>query len=153
MAFDYSADAVAEAVGHGALGAGSLEELVEKLTPPRAVWIMVPAGDPTQQTVDKLAELMQAGDLIVDGGNSRWTDDKHRAQALEPKGIQYVDVGVSGGVWGLEVGYCMMVGGPDEAVSRLAPVLDVLAPRETRIEPPWATAAGRTSGPAAPATT
>jgi 6-phosphogluconate dehydrogenase len=128
MAFDYSADAVAEAVGHGALGAGSLEELVEKLMPPRAVWIMVPAGDPTQQTVDKLAELMQAGDLIVDGGNSRWTDDKHRAQVLEPKGIQYVDVGVSGGVWGLEVGYCMMVGGPDEAVARLAPVLDVLAP-------------------------
>jgi len=89
---------------------------------------MVPAGDPTQQTVDKLAKLLERGDAIVDGGNSRWTDDKRRAKALRGSGIDYVDVGVSGGVWGLEVGYCMMVGGPAKAVKRLAPILDVLAP-------------------------
>jgi 6-phosphogluconate dehydrogenase len=89
---------------------------------------MVPAGDPTQQTVDKLAGLLDRGDTIVDGGNSRWTDDKRRAKELKSQGIGYVDVGVSGGVWGLEVGYCMMVGGPPKAVKRLAPILDVLAP-------------------------
>jgi 6-phosphogluconate dehydrogenase len=89
---------------------------------------MVPAGQPTTDTVNKLGELMDAGDTIIDGGNSRWSDDKERAAALEPKGIHYVDVGTSGGVWGLEVGYCMMVGGPNEAVERLAPILDVLAP-------------------------
>jgi 6-phosphogluconate dehydrogenase len=131
VAFDFAADAVAAAESHGAIGASSLEDLVAKLTPPRNVWIMVPAGDPTQQTVDHLAGLLQADDLIVDGGNSRWTDDKLRAQALEPKGIHYVDVGVSGGIWGFEVGYCMMVGGPDAAVARLAPILDVLAPPTT----------------------
>jgi len=92
------------------------------------VWIMVPAGDPTQETVDKLAKLLDRGDVIVDGGNSKWTDDKRRAKELSKQGIHYVDVGVSGGVWGLEVGYCMMVGGPPAAVKRLAPFLDVLAP-------------------------
>jgi 6-phosphogluconate dehydrogenase len=89
---------------------------------------MVPAGDPTQDTVDALAELMDEGDTIIDGGNSKWTDDKLRAEELAEKGLHYVDVGTSGGVWGLEVGYCMMVGGDDEAVERLAPFLDVLAP-------------------------
>ena len=92
------------------------------------VWIMVPAGEPTQETVDKLAKLLDAGDTIVDGGNSKWTDDKRRAKELKKLGIDYVDVGTSGGVWGLEVGYCMMVGGPPKAVKRLAPILDVLAP-------------------------
>jgi 6-phosphogluconate dehydrogenase len=92
---------------------------------------MVPAGEPTQSTVDQLAELLKPGDAIVDGGNSKWTDDKLRAEGLGPKRIGYVDVGVSGGVWGLEVGYCMMVGGPDDAVQRLAPILDVLAPSPT----------------------
>jgi 6-phosphogluconate dehydrogenase len=92
---------------------------------------MVPAGDPTQSTVDQLEQLLEEGDTIIDGGNSRWTDDKRRQEVLAPKGIHYVDVGVSGGVWGLQVGYCMMVGGPDEAVERLAPILDVLAPPET----------------------
>jgi 6-phosphogluconate dehydrogenase len=128
VAFDFSADAVSAAEEHGAAGAGSLEELVSSLDAPRTVWIMVPAGDPTQQTVDSLAGLLEAGDTIVDGGNSKWTDDARRARELTSKGINYVDVGVSGGVWGLEVGYCMMVGGPDEAVDRLAPILDVLAP-------------------------
>jgi len=131
VVFDFSEDAVSAAEGHGAAGASSLEELVSKLDAPRSVWIMVPAGDPTQQTVDTLAGLLEEGDTIIDGGNSRWTDDKARAEALAPKGINYVDVGTSGGVWGLQVGYCMMVGGPDEAVERLRPILDVLAPPPT----------------------
>jgi 6-phosphogluconate dehydrogenase len=130
VAFDFDDDAVKEAEGHGAEGAGSLEEVVERLDPPRAVWIMVPAGDPTEQTVQRLAELLDAGDMIIDGGNTRWTDDLRRAGELGPAGIHYVDVGTSGGVWGLEVGYCMMVGGPKEAVDRIAPILDVLAPAE-----------------------
>ena len=128
VAFDRSADAVAASVANGARGATVLEELVRQLKAPRAVWVMVPAGDPTENTVRALAELLSKGDTIIDGGNSRWSDDKGRAAALEPKGIHYVDVGTSGGVWGLQVGYCMMVGGPDEAVERLAPILDVLAP-------------------------
>ena len=131
VVFDFSDEAVSEAEGHGASGASSLEELVSKLDAPRSVWIMVPAGDPTQQTVDTLAGLLGEGDTIIDGGNSRWTDDKARAEALAPKGINYVDVGTSGGVWGLQVGYCMMVGGPDDAVERLRPILDVLAPPPT----------------------
>src|ERR1017187_10356291 len=128
VTFDFDKGAIKQAVKNGASGASSLKELVKQLTAPRIVWIMVPAGDPTQQTVDKLAKLLDRGDTIVDGGNSRWTDDKRRAKTLKGKGIDYVDVGVSGGVWGLEVGYCMMVGGPPKAVKRLAPILDVLAP-------------------------
>jgi 6-phosphogluconate dehydrogenase len=128
VAFDPNPDAVTTAQEHGAKGAGSLDALVAQLDAPRTVWIMVPAGDPTQQTVERLADLLEEGDAIVDGGNSKWTDDAARAEALRSRGLHYVDVGVSGGVWGLEVGYCMMVGGPDEAVERLAPILDVLAP-------------------------
>jgi 6-phosphogluconate dehydrogenase len=128
VAFDFDDDAVRAATDKGATGARTLEELVDKLDAPRIVWIMVPAGDPTQQTVDTLAGLLDEGDTIVDGGNSKWTDDKARQAALREHGIHYVDVGTSGGVWGLQVGYCMMVGGDDEAVERLAPFLDVLAP-------------------------
>ena len=117
VAFDFDAKAVKQAVRNGAAGAGSLSELVKQLEPPRMVWIMVPAGDPTQETVDKLAKLLDRGDTIVDGGNSQWTDDKRRAAELKSKGIDYVDVGTSGGVWGLEVGYCMMVGGPPKRSS------------------------------------
>src|SRR5918999_2585457 len=114
VAFDFNADAVSAAEGHGATGAGSLNDLVEKLEAPRTVWLMVPAGDPTQQTVDALAGLLEEGDTIVDGGNTNWHDDVRRAAALSERGLRYVDVGVSGGVWGLEVGYCMMVGGHAE---------------------------------------
>jgi 6-phosphogluconate dehydrogenase len=128
VAFDFDEKAVKAAVKHGASGAGSLKELVKQMAPPRMVWIMVPAGEPTQDTVDKLAKLLDRGDMIVDGGNSKWTEDKRRAAELRSAGIEYVDVGTSGGVWGLEVGYCMMVGGPQKGVRRLAPILDVLAP-------------------------
>jgi 6-phosphogluconate dehydrogenase len=128
VAFDPNAEAVSTAESHGASGVASLEELVSKLDAPRTVWVMVPAGEITEQTVNALADLLDQGDTIVDGGNSKWTDDRRRAEALSPRGLHYVDVGTSGGVWGLEVGYCMMAGGDDEAVQRLAPILDVLAP-------------------------
>jgi len=128
VAFDYSEEAVKTAEGVGATGASSLEDLVSKLEAPRTVWVMVPAGDPTEATVKQLSELLEAGDLIVDGGNTNFHDDIRRAGDLTSKGIHYVDVGTSGGVWGLEVGYCMMVGGPDEGVAQVAPILDVLAP-------------------------
>ncbi len=136
VAFDFNEEAVKTAEGVGARGASSLEDLVGKLDAPRIVWIMVPAGDATQSTVDQLAELLEPGDAIVDGGNSKFLDDKARGEQLEPKRIGYVDVGTSGGVWGLEVGYCMMVGGPDDAVERLAPILDVLAPPSTEEDGP-----------------
>jgi 6-phosphogluconate dehydrogenase len=130
VAFDFDEKAVKKATKVGAAGAGSLRELVKKLEAPRMVWIMVPAGDPTQKTVDALAKLLDRGDTIIDGGNSRWTDDMTRAASLKKLGINYVDVGVSGGVWGLEVGYCMMVGGPNRSIRQLKPFLDVLAPPE-----------------------
>jgi 6-phosphogluconate dehydrogenase len=131
VVFDHHEESISTAEGHGATGADSLEDMVSKLDAPRTVWIMVPAGDPTQSTVEELAGLLEDGDTIVDGGNSRWSDDKRRQEDLRKHGIHYVDVGVSGGVWGLKVGYCMMVGGDDEAVERLSPILDVLAPPET----------------------
>ena len=128
VAYDPGAEAVKAAVGVGANAAESLEDLVSKLDQPRAVWLMVPSGPITQQSVEQLIELMDEGDLIIDGGNSKWTDSKAHAQAATARGIEFVDVGTSGGVWGLEVGYCMMVGGSDGAVERLSPILDVLAP-------------------------
>jgi 6-phosphogluconate dehydrogenase len=128
VAFDFSEDAVSTAEGHGATGASSLEDMVSKLDAPRTIWLMVPAGDPTQQTIDQLTRVLERGDTVVDGGNTNWHDDVRRAAALDEIGLHYVDVGTSGGVWGLEVGYCMMVGGHEESVARLAPILDVLAP-------------------------
>jgi 6-phosphogluconate dehydrogenase len=128
VAWDPSAGAVEAAAGHGAAAAESLADLVARLEPPRHVWMMVPAGEPTHETFEALLQHLDAGDLIVDGGNSKWTDSKSRAGVARERGIEFVDVGTSGGVWGLDVGYCMMVGGTEEAVRRLAPILDVLAP-------------------------
>src|SRR3954471_2336991 len=128
VAFDFSQEAVDAAEGHGARGASSLADLVSKLDAPRTVWVMVPAGDATEKTVQELGGLMEPGDLIVDGGNSNWHDDVRRGETLAAQGIHYVDVGTSGGVWGLQVGYCMMVGGPNAGVEMLSPILDVLAP-------------------------
>jgi 6-phosphogluconate dehydrogenase len=128
VGYDIAPDAVAAAEAHGATGAATLGELVSGLEAPRTVWIMVPAGDATQRTVDALAGSMDPGDTIVDGGNGKWHDDVRRAAELEARGIRYVDVGTSGGVFGLEVGYCLMVGGDRASVERLAPIFDVLAP-------------------------
>jgi 6-phosphogluconate dehydrogenase len=128
VAFDFSEDAVKAAVEHGASGADSLEELVGQLEAPRNVWIMVPAGDPTQKTIESLLGLLSEDDMIVDGGNSQWTESVARHVQCAEHGVHFVDVGTSGGVWGLEVGYCMMVGGEQEPVDRLSPILDVLAP-------------------------
>jgi len=125
---DLSTEAVKQLAGEGALGSSSLQDLVQKLSAPRAVWIMVPAGDPTEQTVEKLASFLSAGDTIIDGGNSYFKDDVRRAKSLQAKGIHYVDVGTSGGVWGIDRGYCMMIGGPKEAVQRLDPIFKSLAP-------------------------
>jgi 6-phosphogluconate dehydrogenase len=130
---DLSPDAVKQLAGEGASASASLEDFVGKLKPPRAAWVMVPAGDPTEQTVQKLAQHMQAGDIIIDGGNSYFKDDVRRAGQLKSKGLHYVDVGTSGGVWGLERGYCMMIGGPKEAVQRLDPILQTLAPGKGEI--------------------
>jgi 6-phosphogluconate dehydrogenase len=125
---DLSSEAVKAIAGEGATGASSLDDLVKKLTPPRAIWIMVPAGGPTEQTVQTLASILAPGDAIMDGGNSFFKDDVRRAKDCQAKGIHYIDVGTSGGVWGLERGYCMMIGGPDEAVRRLDPIFKTLAP-------------------------
>jgi 6-phosphogluconate dehydrogenase len=107
---------------------GSLEEMVAALPSPKVVWVMVPSGDPTRQTVVELNELLSSGDLIVDGGNSRWTDDQEHANLLAEKGIGFVDCGVSGGVWGLEVGYALMCGGSADDVAKVQPVFDTLKP-------------------------
>ena len=113
--------AVRQIAHEGALGATSLDELAERLAPPRAVWVMVPAGAPTEQVVADLGRRMAAGDVIIDGGNSFYKDDVRRAAALRSQGIHYVDVGTSGGIWGLERGYCLMIGGEPDVVARLDP--------------------------------
>jgi 6-phosphogluconate dehydrogenase len=118
------------AAANGADVTGSLEDLVSALEPPRAVWLMIPAGDPTESTVAALGDLLERGDLVVDGGNSNFTDSVRRAAALAEPGVAFVDAGVSGGIWGLEEGYCLMLGGPAEAVDRLRPALDALAPED-----------------------
>ena len=138
VAFDVSPDAVAALEKEGAEGASSLEDLASKLDAPRSVWVMVPAGEITEQTIGDLAAVLAPGDAIVDGGNSYYRDDIRRAEMLREKGIDFVDCGTSGGVFGLERGYCLMIGGPDEAVERLDPVFATLAP--------GVEAAGRTPG-------
>jgi 6-phosphogluconate dehydrogenase len=127
VVFDQSTDAVAASVADGAVGAGSLADLASKLTAPRSVWVMVPAGV-TAAVIDELAEHLEPGDTIIDGGNSRWLDDLASAAELSEKGIHRVDVGTSGGVWGRDRGYCLMIGGDDEPVERLAPIFEALAP-------------------------
>ena len=109
---------------------GSLSELVDRLAAPRSAWVMVPAGDPTEQTIQELAGLLQAGDLIVDGGNSNFRDSMRRGAELEKRGLLFVDAGTSGGIWGLEVGYCLMVGGSEEGFRRIEPALKTLAPED-----------------------
>jgi 6-phosphogluconate dehydrogenase len=128
VVYDLDPDNIKKLEREGATGADSLEDFAAKLAKPRAAWVMVPAGGPTDKTVMALAELFDAGDAIVDGGNSYFKDDVRRAGVLGQRGLDYVDVGVSGGVWGLERGYCLMIGGPHEAVERLDPILRTLAP-------------------------
>lgn len=125
---DLSPQTVAEFAREGATGSTSLDDFVAKLTRPRAAWVMVPAGDPTEQTVMALAQRFEPGDTIIDGGNSYFKDDVRRSQKLKDRGIHYLDVGTSGGVWGLERGYCMMIGGSKEAFDRLDPIFRTLAP-------------------------
>jgi len=128
VAYDRDPAAVQRSVGDGATGASSLEDLVSKLQAPRAVWIMVPSGDPTDATVNDLLKLLAPGDAIIDGGNSKWTDSKARYARSKEKQVAFVDAGTSGGVWGLANGYCLMVGGDDDAVKRVEPVFLTLAP-------------------------
>jgi 6-phosphogluconate dehydrogenase len=120
--------AVRQLASEGATGAMTLDEVVERLPRPRIAWVMVPAGAPTEQVIGDLAKRMEAGDTIVDGGNSYYKDDVRRAKMLHGHGIHYVDVGTSGGIWGLDRGYCLMIGGEPEVVQRLDPVLRTLAP-------------------------
>ncbi len=134
VVFDLSADSVKQMESEGARGAASLQDFAAALSKPRAAWVMVPAGDPTDQTIMQLADLFDAGDIIIDGGNSYFKDDLRRERQLAEKGLHYVDVGTSGGVWGLERGYCMMIGGDEEAVERLDPIFKTLAPGVGDIE-------------------
>ena len=128
VVFDLNADNVKRLRGEGAAGTTSLDDFASKLDKPRVAWVMVPAGGPTENTVLALAEHFEAGDIIIDGGNTYFKDDVRRGKLLKEKGIHYVDVGTSGGVWGLERGYCMMVGGAKEAVRHIDPILKTLAP-------------------------
>jgi|SRR5271165_1831591 len=128
VVFDLSPDNVKALARDGAAGAESMEDFVKKLAKPRAAWVMVPAGEATENTVMKLASLMEPGDTIIDGGNSYYHDDVRRSKILKEQGLHYLDVGTSGGVWGLERGYCMMIGGSKESVERLDPIFKTLAP-------------------------
>jgi 6-phosphogluconate dehydrogenase len=128
VVYDRGADAVAALAKEGATGSNTLQDMVAKLQKPRAVWIMVPSGKPTEDTVQALAALLESGDTIIDGGNSFFKDDVRRSKEVAKKGIRYVDAGTSGGVWGVERGYCLMVGGSKEAIAHVQPVLQTLAP-------------------------
>ena len=125
---DLSAEAVKSMAGEGAIPSSSLDDFAAKLGSPRIAWLMVPAGGPTESSMQALAAKFQAGDILIDGGNSYFKDDIRRSKFLQAKGIHYVDVGTSGGVWGLERGYCMMIGGPKEAFDKLNPIFKTLAP-------------------------
>ncbi|MCZ6623805.1 MAG: decarboxylating 6-phosphogluconate dehydrogenase [Deltaproteobacteria bacterium] len=128
VVFDRELENVNQLVREGATGATTLEDLISKLSKPRAVCIMVPAGDPTEQTVDTLGERMEPDDIVIDGGNSFYKDDVRRSKSLKEKGIHYVDMGTSGGIWGVDRGYCLMIGGESQVVKRLNPIFKTLAP-------------------------
>ena len=128
VAFDRGAEAVAALVKDGAQGADSLEDMAGKLDSPAIWWVMLPAGDPTESTIATIAGHAERGDIVIDGGNTFYKDDIRRAKTLAEQGIEYVDVGTSGGIWGLERGYCMMIGGTDATVRLLDPIFDTLAP-------------------------
>ncbi len=134
VVYDKSADAVASIAGKGAAGSRSLDDLVGKLSAPRAIWLMLPAGKITEDAVTELRSALQAGDILIDGGNTFYKDDVRRARELKQKGIHYLDVGTSGGVWGLERGYCLMIGGDKEPVTHLDPIFSALAPGLGNIE-------------------
>jgi 6-phosphogluconate dehydrogenase len=127
VVFDLNPNAVKQLAGEGAVGATSMQDLIAKLTKPRPVWMMVPAAA-VDATIAKLVDFLEPGDILIDGGNSYYRDDIDRAKRLEPKGIKYLDIGVSGGVWGLERGFCHMIGGPDDVVKHLDPIFASLAP-------------------------
>jgi 6-phosphogluconate dehydrogenase len=134
VAYDRNPDNVKQLEKEGATGAKSLDDVLSKLSKPRATWVMVPAGGPTEETVMALAEKMDKGDIIIDGGNSNFKDDARRAKTLRPKGIEYVDVGTSGGVWGIDRGYCMMIGGAQKVVEHLDPIFKTLAPGRGNVD-------------------
>src|ERR1700716_1670586 len=128
VVYDKDPKAVAALAADGSVGTAALEDFVGKLTKPRTVWVMLPAGKITEATIDALSKLMQPDDVIIDGGNTFWQDDVRRGKALRERGLHYVDVGTSGGIWGIERGYCMMIGGEAEVVQRLDPIFAALAP-------------------------
>jgi len=130
VAFNRSPGPVQEAVSHGAIGAASLEDLVEKVKAPRHIWLMLPAGGVTDQHLDQLMDLCQPGDLFIDGGNSKWKDTMTRAERIKSRGFEFVDCGTSGGIWGLQVGYSIMAGGSPDAFARIEPAVKTLAPED-----------------------
>jgi 6-phosphogluconate dehydrogenase len=128
VVYDSDPGAVQRLVADGAAGVGSLEALVAALAPPRTVWVMLPHGEPTEGAIAAIGRLLEPGDAVIDGGNTHFPDDIRRAKSLAARGVDYLDIGTSGGVWGLERGYCLMIGGPPSAVQRLQPIFDALAP-------------------------
>lgn len=141
VAYDRTADLITQAESKGATGATSLEDLVSKLPKPRAVWVMVPSGDPTEDTIRNLSTILEKDDIVIDGGNTKFHDDVRRAVDLKKRSIHYVDAGTSGGIWGLQIGYCLMVGGEKGPVTHLAPIFTTLAPEDG-----WAHMGGHGSG-------
>jgi 6-phosphogluconate dehydrogenase len=130
VSYDRSAEAIQHVVDKGAVGAHSLADFIKQLSLPRAIWLMVPSGDPVDQTIEQLRPNLTKGDVIIDGGNSNYKDSIRRAEQLKQQGFHFVDAGTSGGIWGLQVGYCMMVGGDKEIVERLVPIFKTLAPKD-----------------------
>lgn len=141
VAYDRTADLITQAESKGATGATSLEDLISKLPKPRAVWVMVPSGDPTEETIRHLGTILEKDDIVIDGGNTKFHDDVRRAADLQKRSIHYVDAGTSGGIWGLQIGYCLMVGGGKGPVTHLGPIFTTLAP-----ENGWAHVGGHGAG-------